>query len=155
MLNQELIDHFYNSFKNKNAEAMIACYHDDVEFADPAFGLLKGIEAKSMWQMLVERGKDNLQIDYNTVSADSENGKANWIARYTFGKSKRPVINNVKATFEFKDGKIYRHKDSFDLKIWARQALGPMSILLILTGQLEKTIQKQSRGLLKAYMEKK
>ena len=86
MLNQELIDHFYNSFKNKNAEAMIACYHDDVEFSDPAFGLLKGSEAKSMWQMLIERGKDSLQIDYNTVSADSENGKAKWIAHYNFVK---------------------------------------------------------------------
>jgi ketosteroid isomerase-like protein len=153
MLNQELIDHFYNSFQKKDAEAMIACYHDEIEFSDPAFGTLKGIEAKSMWHMLIERGKDSLKIDYSNFSADSETGKATWVAQYEFSKTKRHVTNHVLALFEFKDGKIFRHKDSFDLKVWAKQALGPISMLLILTGQLEKTIQKQSRQALKSYMD--
>ncbi|MGN6647484.1 MAG: nuclear transport factor 2 family protein [Cytophaga sp.] len=153
MLNQELLEHFYHSFKYKNVEDMIACYHDEIEFSDPAFGILKGNEAKSMWRMLLG-SNSALTIDYQNISADADKGKAHWKAEYVFSKTNRKVINNVLATFEFKDGKIYKHKDSFDLHAWAKQALGFKAMLLSALGILQPSIQRKSRAALKAYMQK-
>ena len=64
MKNEQLIHHFYESFSQNNANEMIACYHDKIEFSDPAFGLLKGDEAKNMWKMLIERGKGNIKVEH-------------------------------------------------------------------------------------------
>ena len=33
------IEKFYTAFTNNDAEAMVACYHDNIIFEDPAFGL--------------------------------------------------------------------------------------------------------------------
>ena len=52
MENEQLIRNFYESFANNDADGMIACYADDIEFSDPAFGKLKGADAKNMWRML-------------------------------------------------------------------------------------------------------
>jgi len=43
---QKLIETFYTSFANLDAETMISCYHDEITFEDPAFGVLKGERAK-------------------------------------------------------------------------------------------------------------
>ncbi|MGH2565783.1 MAG: hypothetical protein ACRDE5_14800, partial [Ginsengibacter sp.] len=47
-----------------------------------------------------------------------------WEAWYTFSKTGRKVHNIIDAQFEFKDFKIIRHTDSFNLHKWASQALG-------------------------------
>ena len=154
MLNQELIEHFYHCFKYKDAEGMISCYHDKVKFTDPAFGTLKGKAAKNMWRMLLERS-DSLQIDYSNISADAVSGTAHWTAKYVFSKSNRPVVNHVTSKFEFKDGKIFRHIDSFNLKIWADQALGIKSTLLHLFGQLKPVVQSTARKSLIAFIKKR
>jgi ketosteroid isomerase-like protein len=154
MLHQELLEHFYHSFKYKDAEGMVSCYHDDIVFTDPAFGTLKGNEAKNMWRMLLVQNS-SLQIDYNNISADANTGKAHWKAEYVFSKTKRPVINNVISTFEFKDGKIIRQIDSFNLKFWAKQALGFQATILNVLGILPNTIQRKAKRSLQAYINKK
>ncbi|MBC7450188.1 MAG: nuclear transport factor 2 family protein [Cytophagales bacterium] len=154
MLHQELLEHFYHSFKHKDVEGMISCYHNDVEFSDPAFGLLKGDEARNMWRMLLERN-NSLTLDYNNVSADATSGKANWTAEYVFSRTNRKVVNEVSAQFEFKDGKIIRHTDTFDLKKWGKQALGTIGTILGFTGQLKPVVQKQAREALSTYMKER
>lgn len=151
MLHQELLEHFYHSFKYKDAEGMISCYHDDIVFTDPAFGTLRGTEAKNMWRMLLGQNSA-LQIDYNNISADANQGKAHWKAEYVFSKTKRPVVNNVTSAFEFKDGKIIRQIDTFDLNVWAKQALGLKGSILNLFGILPNTIQRNAKASLKKYM---
>lgn len=153
MLHQELVEHFYHSFKYKNVDEMLTCYHDDIEFTDPAFGTLKGEEVKNMWRMLLGRNT-SLTIDYTNVSADAFKGTAHWTASYVFSKTKRPVTNKVTGYFEFKDGKIVKHIDSFDLSTWAKQALGFKSMILNGMGLLERFIQRQSKDALKKYMAK-
>jgi len=150
MLHQELLEHFYHCLKTKNAEGMIACYHDDIEFTDPAFGRLKGTEAKNMW--LMSKGK-NLAIDYSNISADAEMGKGHWTATYTFSKTNRNVINKITSTFEFKDEKIIQHVDTFDLHIWAKQALGIKSNVLYALGILKSSIQRKSKKTLHTFIE--
>lgn len=153
MLNQELLEHFYHCFKYKDAEGMVSCYHDKIVFTDPAFGTLTGDAAKNMWRMLLERSK-TLNIDYSNISADAVHGKAHWTATYIFSKTNRPVVNSVISTFEFKDGKIIRQIDSFNLNRWARQALGSKSILLYLFGQLKTVVQSNAQKTLTAYTKK-
>ena len=83
---------------------MVDCYHSNIEFHDPAFGPLKGEEAKNMWRMLLNRAKD-LEISYYDVKADGESGSANWEAKYTFSKTNRKVHNIIQARFEQKPTK--------------------------------------------------
>jgi len=151
---KRIITAFYEAFSKGKAEGMVSHYHNDIVFEDPAFGQLKGEEAKAMWKMLIERSKGNIKITYSQVEADADKGSALWEAAYIFGPDKRKVVNKISATFEFKDGKIIRHTDRFDVWKWASQALGWKGWLLGWTPIMKKQIQKQSRGLLKKYMEK-
>lgn len=120
---KQLIEEFYTAFQARDAAAMIACYHPEVRFSDPVFTDLRGARAGAMWEMLCDGGKD-LKIEFREVWADERTGRAHWEAWYTFSGTGRSVHNPIDATFEFQDGKIIRHKDSFDLHTWASQALG-------------------------------
>lgn len=151
MLHQELIEHFYHCLKYKKIDEMLACYHDDIEFTDPAFGTLKGEEVKNMWRMLLGKNT-SLTIDYSNISADAFKGNGHWTASYVFSKTKRPVTNKITGYFEFKDEKIVRQIDSFDLHTWAKQAIGFKSTLLNGMGLLQLFIQRQSKDALKKYM---
>jgi len=154
MENVQLIQQFYESFANNNADGMIACYHDEVEFSDPAFGLLKGAEAKNMWKMLVERAKGNIKIEYKNVSAGDKKGSADWTADYLFSKTGRQVFNEIHAEFEFKDGKIFRHHDTFDIWKWSKQALGISGLLLGWSSFLQNKIRQNARASLREYSKK-
>lgn len=151
---KKIITAFYEAFSKGKANDMVAHYHPDIVFEDPAFGLLKGEEANAMWKMLIERSKGNIKITFSQVEADAEKGGALWEAAYVFGPDKRKVVNKISATFEFKEDRIIRHRDSFDVWKWATQALGWKGWLLGWTSLMKKQIQKQSRALLKKYMER-
>ena len=108
---------------------MQACYHDQIVFSDPVFLGLKGNEAKAMWHMLIEAGKD-LSIQYKNIQSQDSAGECDWDAHYTFSRTGRKVHNIIHAKFEFSDGKIIKHTDSFDLWRWSGMALGITGILL-------------------------
>ena len=150
LTNAELITKFYQSFADKNVEGMIACYHDEIQFEDPAFGKLMGEDAKKMWRVLMKRSKGEIEITFSNVVANEKTGSANWEAKYVFSQTKRKVVNVISAQFEFKDGKIFRHKDHFDLWKWSRQALGWKGYLLGWSSFMKKKMQQQSRKLLGA-----
>jgi ketosteroid isomerase-like protein len=154
MNNQTLIENFYTAFANGNVAEMNACYHENVTFEDPAFGELKGKKAKAMWEMLLSRSDTKPNIQFSNVTANDKTGSANWIAEYEYGKQKRKVINHITAKFEFLDGKIIRHKDSFDVWKWSQQALGISGYLLGWSGFMQKKIQATTNGLLGKFMEK-
>ena len=153
--NTELITKFYESFAKADAEGMVQCYHDNIQFEDPAFGVLKGADAKNMWRMLIERGKGKIKITFTNVLANEKSGSANWAAEYVFSPTGRGVINKISAEFEFQDRKIIKHTDYFDLNKWSQQALGWKGYLLGWTSFMRNKIQKQSRAMLRKYSEKK
>src|SRR5438105_12883584 len=127
--NASLIERFYTCFKQRDTEGMIACYHPEIEFSDPVFPDLKGERAGAMWRMLAARAK-SLELHFSDVMADDLRGSASWEAIYPFSATGRRVHNKIRASFEFKDGKIYRHRDDFDLWRWAGMALGLKGQLL-------------------------
>jgi ketosteroid isomerase-like protein len=126
---EALITTFYSAFQRRDYAAMQACYHGDAEFSDPVFQNLNSKEVKAMWQMLVTSAKD-LKISFSNVKADDQTGSCRWEAWYTFSRTGRLVHNIIEARFQFKDGKIIQHHDSFDLWRWSRQALGTSGLLL-------------------------
>jgi ketosteroid isomerase-like protein len=147
-----LITSFYASFAKHDYEGMAACYHPDVEFHDPVFGTLKGIQAKAMWQMLLERSKGNLKIVFSDVKASGSTGSAHWEAFYPFSKTGRNVHNIIDATFEFKDGKIIKHYDHFNLYRWSRQAFGVTGTLLGFTPFFQNKVRTTAKQSLQSYL---
>lgn len=151
--NEQCIRRFYAAFANRDADGMAACYHPEITFSDPAFPMLKGPEASSMWRMLISRGKD-LALTLVEASADNDGGRAIWEARYTFSQTGRPVINRIHAVFAFREGLIVRHVDRFPFWKWSRQALGPLGLLLGWSWPLKGLVRKKAAASLEQFMVK-
>ncbi len=145
-----LISEFYQAFQRLDAEAMSACYTEDVVFSDPAFGELRGREAGDMWRMLVSRAKD-FSLTFDQVRADERSGCAHWVATYLFSQTGNTVVNDIQARFVFRDGKICEHHDHFSMWRWARQALGAKGLLLGWTPLVKNAVRTQARKGLKAF----
>jgi limonene-1,2-epoxide hydrolase len=150
-----LIDTFYKAFQELDAETMVSCYHDNIIFEDPAFGILKGERAKNMWRMLCksQKGKD-FKVSYSNIKANEDEGSATWEAFYTFSKTKRKVHNTIEAHFEFKDGKIIKHTDTFNLHKWSKQALGLKGFILGNTNYFSNKLKTQTNKLLDSFEKK-
>ncbi|HUR68997.1 MAG TPA: nuclear transport factor 2 family protein [Candidatus Thermoplasmatota archaeon] len=149
--NAALVARFYDAFDRHDAEAMAVCYHKEVVFCDPVFGELHGERAADMWRMLCGRAKD-LKIVASDIAADDTLGSARWVATYSFGPKARRVRNDIEARFEFREGLIARHEDSFPLWTWSRQALGPAGLLLGWTPMVQRRIRGDARRGLDAFV---
>ncbi|MFZ5502114.1 MAG: nuclear transport factor 2 family protein [Pseudomonadota bacterium] len=150
----DLIHRFYTSFQHRDAAGMIACYHPDVTFSDPVFPLLEGQHANAMWQMLCENGKD-LDIEFRDVSADDHGGQAHWEAHYTLPTTGRKIHNKIDARFDFRDGKIFRHRDHFNFWAWASQALGWKGFLFGWSVAVRNRVRSQAAKRLESFMSRK
>ncbi|OOG69953.1 nuclear transport factor 2 family protein [Flavobacterium sp. A45] len=152
--NEQLIFKFYTAFAKADTKTMCECYHANIQFQDPAFGILKDNDVCKMWNMLIDKSKGNIKIEFSDVKADDYSGTAKWIATYNFSKTNRKVVNVIYAQFQFKDNLIIRHTDNFDLWKWSKQALGFKGLLLGWTGFMQKQIQKQVIFSLNNYKQK-
>ena len=153
--NIQLVEKFYTAFQQLDATAMNSCYSDDIVFFDPVFGLLRGPEATSMWEMLCKNA-NNFSLTYgNIIALDEEYCTCDWIARYTFSKTGRQVINKVKANMRFADGKIIEHSDGFSVHQWSRQAFGITGVLLGWNSIFQNKIKNTAKKNLLRFMEVK
>jgi hypothetical protein len=117
------------------------------------FQNLSAEEVKAMWQMLLTSGSE-LKIEFRDVKADDTKGSVHWEAWYNFSASGRKVHNIIDATFQFKDGKIFRHTDRFDFWRWSRMALGPSGLLLGWTPLFRNKVRASAGGRLKSFKSK-
>ena len=140
---KETIEKFYSAFQHRDAQTMNGCYHEDVVFEDPGFGVLKGDDARAMWSMLCQNAKD-FRLEYSNLTQNS----AHWEAWYTFSRTGRRVHNIIDAQFEFEGNKIIKHTDHFNLHRWASQAMGWQGRLLGGTGFFKKKLHQSTRKLL-------
>jgi hypothetical protein len=129
---------------------MTACYAPGAHFRDPAFGDLHGDDVGAMWRMLTSRATD-LKIELHEHEADETSGSAHWIARYTFGATGRPVVNDIRAEFRFADGLIADHVDEFHFRNWAKQALGPSGHLIAIVPPLRGKVRAKALAQLKDF----
>ncbi|TXJ26338.1 MAG: nuclear transport factor 2 family protein [Chitinophagaceae bacterium] len=153
--NQQVIERFYNAFQQLDYATMQDCYSDDIIFSDPVFGLLKGEEAKAMWEMLCKNARD-FKLTYSDIELlDEEYATCKWTASYIFSKTGNKVENKIKAYMRFRDGKIIEHSDAFRLSTWLSQAMGWKGVLFGWTGFMKRAVQKNARKNLDAFMNKK
>ena len=96
--------------------------------------------------MLCGRATD-LKIVHSKVDADADSGWAHWEADYTFSTG-RAVHNVIDAGFKFENGLIADHRDP----PWARQALGPVGVLLGWSPPVHAKIRSQAREGLDEFM---
>jgi hypothetical protein len=154
--NAELLKKFYNAFANLDAETMASCYHENVEFKDPAFLLHGKIEVVGMWTMLCstvkEKGRDVWQLQFSGVSADDVTGAAHWEPHYRFSATGRLVHNIIDSKFTFKDSLIVSQLEHFNFWRWTRQALGLPGLLLGWTPFLKNKVRTQAAKNLAAFM---
>lgn len=148
-----LIERFYAAFDRRDGETMAACYAPDARFSDPVFTDLRGEEPGAMWRMLTGRS-DDLRVELLEHESDEERGSARWRAHYTFTQTGRPVVNDVRASFRFRDGQIAEHVDQFGFHRWARQALGPSGMLLGWTPLLRNAVRRRARAGLDEFLAK-
>lgn len=128
--NEEVIKKLYDDLKAGNFNEMKTCYDPKVKFSDVAFNL-KGIDdVCAMWEMLCTR-KDKIGVSVSNIQADEKMGTADWVADYLYpDSSEKPkkqsrIVNNIKATFIFNNGKIIEHHDICDVVRLAEMVLGP------------------------------
>ena len=149
--NAAAIERFYRAFDACDAATMNALYAPDAQFSDPAFGELDGDQVRAMWTMLTSQAKD-LSVVASDVRADDASGSAHWRAEYTFSATGRKVVNEIDATFRFRDGLVVEHRDRFSLWRWSRQALGPAAFALGSNPVGQALVRRRARGQLEAFM---
>ncbi|HEY6503796.1 MAG TPA: nuclear transport factor 2 family protein [Chitinophagaceae bacterium] len=153
--NQQLIERFYTAFQKLDHKTMNDCYAGDIIFNDPVFGVLKGDEARAMWEMLCKNARD-FSLTFSDIELlDEEYATCRWTATYTFSKTGNKVVNKIKAYMKFYDGKIIEHSDAFRLSTWIGQALGWKGKLFGWTGVMKRAVQKNARRNLENFMSKK
>lgn len=153
--NADIITQFYTAFSKLDAAGMNSCYSDDIVFSDPVFGLLRGDEARSMWEMLCRNAKD-FSLTFSDIQLlDEEYATCKWVATYTFSQTGNKVVNHIKAFMKLKDGKIIEHSDAFRLSKWASQALGWKGVMFGWMGWMKRKIQLNARKNLVAFINKK
>lgn len=146
---ERLIIGFYEAFQRGDAERMAGCYHPEASFSDPVFQL-RGREIGEMWRMLCS-GDNHLDVEFSDVEVDGDKGSAHWEARYRFGPRERTVHNRIDAEFRFDDGLILDHRDEFDLRAWAGQALGFPGRVFGGTKRMQAQIQARAASQLARY----
>jgi limonene-1,2-epoxide hydrolase len=156
--NEQTITTFYDAFAQLDPDAMSPCYADDVAFDDEVFTLRGKREVMGMWRMLCEatkdKGADVWRLKFGNVQADGASGGAHWDAHYRFSATGRIVDNSIDARFEFDpQGRIVRHRDSFDFWRWSRQALGAPGLLLGWTPALRGKLRTKAAGNLRCFLE--
>ncbi len=143
--NKELIIKFYSAFQKLDYMGMNSCYSEGIVFFDPVFELLKGDEAKYMWEMLCKNARDFSLTYGNILELDEEYCTCDWVATYTFSKTGRKVVNKIKANIRFADGKIIEHSDAFSIHKWSKQALGLPGELFGWNSFFQRKIKNQAR----------
>lgn len=149
---EELITNFYTAFNQRDATKMNACYSEDIVFYDPVFELLRGDQVRSMWQMLCKNAKDFSLTFGNIRDLGDDYHTCDWVATYTFSKTGRKVVNNVRANMKIVDGKIIEHSDGFSIHRWSKQALGFSGWLLGWNKFFQRKIKNNARKGLMRWM---
>jgi hypothetical protein len=94
-----------------------------------------------MWRLVCSR---KVGVAFDSVAADDRGGTGHWVASYTFTDTGRPVVNDIRSQFRFRDGLIAGHRDSCDARAWARQAYPfPKSLVAGWVGPLRRKKARQ------------
>ena len=151
--NEALVEKFYTAFKQLDAKAMNACYSNDIAFYDPMFELLRGDEAKAMWEMLCKNAKDFSLTYSNIQDLGDDYYTCEWTASYIFSKTGRKVINKCMAHIKIENGLITEHSDAWSMHKWSEQAIGLPGKFLGWAGFFQRKLKNTAKRNLLDYLE--
>jgi uncharacterized protein len=140
---REMIERFYSCFKVLDGDGMAQCYHENINFSDPVFPKLHGTKVGDMWRMLCSQAQ-GFELAFNDAQAGDTIGSVHWEAKYIFSMTARKVHNKINASFQFQDGKIIQHNDSFSFWKWSSMALGPVGLILGWSPLVKSKVQRQA-----------
>ncbi len=150
---ERLVERFFTAFQKLDAKGMNVCYSNDIVFYDPMFELLRGDEAKAMWEMLCKNTKD-FSLQFDTIkNLDDGYYTCNWTATYMFSKTGRKVVNMCKAHMKIENGFITEHSDGWSLLKWSSQAFGFKGRLLGWAGLFRRKLKNTAKRNLMYYIE--
>lgn len=147
----QLLERFHQAFAEGDGQTMASCYAPDAHFSDPVFPDLRGSRPGAMWRMFTD-GPTDVRVELLEHEAGDANGSAHWRARYTFTETGRPVVNDIQVSFRFEEGLIVEHRDRFNFHRWARQALGPVGLLLGWTPLLRSAVRRKAAARLEKFI---
>ncbi|WP_206107889.1 nuclear transport factor 2 family protein [Paludisphaera rhizosphaerae] len=134
--NVQLIERLYSALCDGNPDAAALCYAHDAHFQDIAFSLDGRESIRQMWRLVSSR---KVQVTFDSLTADDRQGAGHWVADYTFSDTGRPVVNDIRSRFAFREGLIVDHRDECDAWSWANQAYPfPKNLLVGLIGPLRR-----------------
>jgi ketosteroid isomerase-like protein len=150
---EKLVEKFFTAFQKLDANGMNACYSNDIAFYDPIFELLRGDEAKAMWQMLCKNAR-NFSLVFDSIKNLGEGYyTCNWQATYTFSATGKKVVNNVKAHMKIENGLITEHSDGWSLAKWSAQAIGLPGKLFGWAGFFRRKLKNNAKRNLLNFMQ--
>ena len=144
---------FYDAFTVRDWYTMSLLYAEHATFSDPVFPLLNAKGTRLMWQMLMSRAED-FEVDVNILEDSPARTRVNWVARYTFTATGRPVTNRVQTEMQLVAGKIVRQQDTFSFWHWSAQALGTKGALLGWTPFVRNKVRAQASASLRDFARK-
>ena len=99
------------------------------------------------------QGMADWKLVYSGIEADATSGKPHWEGDYRFSATGHLVHKVIDGVFEFNEqGLITRHRDSFNLWSWSRQAVGRPGLLLGWTPFLQKKVRTTAAANLKKFL---
>jgi ketosteroid isomerase-like protein len=141
------IEHLLNRYQALDHQTMAACYHEAATFRDIAFRLTGRKQIHAMWAMICQNG---ITVKVESVEEHGDSVRARIVDEYIFSETKRPVVNRIESTFQFRDGLIIAHDDSCDALDWARQAFGGLKGEI--AGRCAWLRQRAARKMIRAYI---
>ncbi len=148
-----VVQRFYDAFTVRDHYTMGLLYAEHATFSDPVFPLLNAKGTRLMWQMLLSRAED-FEVEVEILEDTASRIRANWVARYTFTATGRPVTNRVKTEMQLVAGKIVRQQDTFSFWHWSAQALGAKGALLGWTPLVRNKVRAQASAALRDFARK-
>lgn len=134
--NSRVIEALFSALSKGEIANVTACYAPDARFEDIAFNLEGRDNIRQMWRLVCSR---NVKFQLKSVEADGSQCQAKWIADYIFSDTGRRVVNPIRSTFLFRDGRIVDQLDQCSALAWAKQAYGfPKSLVAGLVTPLRR-----------------
>ncbi|CUS12507.1 unnamed protein product [Tuber aestivum] len=142
----DLVNEYIGAYREMDYEKLTNLWHPEYTFADPAFPDLNSLRSRAMFHMFITNRDKNKMVVTHTTPAIPGPKENTYITTYTcdylYGTA--PVHNEIRATIEVKDGKIWKQVDEFPLAAWAKQSLGMMGTALRVVGMLDGIVKKKA-----------
>jgi ketosteroid isomerase-like protein len=129
--------HMYQNLSADNLEILKNVYRDDVRFIDPAHEI-RGIDNLTAYFSALYKNVDSIHFQFNEPMVVGNCGYVSW--EMTFSHKKlaggKPVTVDGVTYLEFDEqGKVYHHRDYFDLGAMLYEQIS-------LLGRIVKLIKK-------------